>query len=79
MPPSEMKICGDRNQRQYFRTLGQLEKISHASPNHQDGGNSRAIAPLRSLEGLGAHPQSEQPTRRTTINQRESAVAAFIR
>ena len=41
-------------------------------------GNPRAIAPLCSPEGLGAHPQSEWPTRRTTINQRESAVAAFV-
>ena len=37
--------------------LDQVIKIFRAYPDHGDGGNSRAIAPLRSLEGLGAHPQ----------------------
>ncbi len=74
-----MKACGGCHQSRYSCTFDQVDKISHASADYQDGGNSRAIAPLGSLEGFGAHSRSEEPTRRTTIDQRESVIAAFVR
>jgi hypothetical protein len=46
-------------QSRYFRTLDQVDQMSRASPDHGNDGNSRAIAPLGSPEGSGAHPRSD--------------------